>query len=202
MEHFDLAFIDAPELEPQANESPKAYRAFIDYCNLGAGRSLRKLVLMYRAQSEDKASMILPPTTRPATLGAWCSAFGWSERSKLYEKLRAAAERQMELEALKEMKQRHIDFAMYLFKIAGQQLQAMALDPNLRLSPAEVRQFIETAVRIEREARGAADLAGAVNEANTMSAGVGGRFRVIEIVKDYGKPGVTDDDDDEDHNDE
>ena len=76
----------------------------------------------------------------------------------------------------------------------------MALDRSSGLSPAEARQFIETAVRIEREARGAAaaELANAVNEASAVAAGVGGRFRMIEVVKDYGNPNAAEDDDEDD----
>lgn len=191
---------DDEYLQPQEGENAKQYRAFVDYCGLGGGRSLRKQMQLYRAQIEDKASTSSPPTSRFATLGEWSSKFRWMERAKLYEKLLAHTERQVEMQALKEMKERHIDFAMYLFKIAGLKLQEMALDRSSGLSPAEARQFIETAVRIEREARGAAaaELANAVNDASAVAAGVGGRFRVIEVVKDYGNPNAAEDDDEDD----
>ena len=197
MEGFDLGFVDSGELQPQEGEGSKAFRAFTDYCNLGAGRSLRKLAQAYRLQSEGEARAVLPPTVRPATLEQWSSTFRWVERSKLYERLRAAAEREADMMALKEMKGRHIDHAMYLLKLAGLKLQEMALESSSPLTPAEARQYIETAVRIEREARGAAaaELANSVAEANADTAGVGGRIRVIEVVKRYGSPGAAEDDD-------
>ena len=40
--------------------------------------------------------------------------------------------------------------------------------------------------------------ANAVNEASAVAAGVGGRFRVIEVVKDYGNPHAAEDDDEDD----
>lgn len=191
---------DDEELQPQEGEGAKAYRAFTDYCNMGAGRSLRKLVAVYAQQIDGKAAAELPPTTRLRTLEGWSVTFRWLERAKLFEKLRTHTERQVEMQALKEMKERHLDFAMYLFKIAGLKLQEMALDRTSSLSPAEARQYIESAVRIEREARGAAaaELANAVNEASAVAAGVGGRFRVIEVVKDYGNPHAAEDDDEDD----
>ncbi len=191
------AFLDDEELQPQEGESAKAFRAFTDYCNMGAGRSLRKLVRAYRGQIEDKASTVLPPTTRPATLGEWSIKYRWPQRVKVYEKLRIAAEREIDMQVLKAMKERHIDFALALFKIAGLKLQEMALERSSSLTPAEARQFIETAVKIEREARGAAaaEMANAVGQASAVAANMSGRFRVIEVVKDYGNPNAGDDDD-------
>ncbi len=63
-------------------EGPKHYRAFLDFCEMGPGRSLNGLNSSYqkRDQSEPKASPEKPPTKRLATLKGWSSKFNWQAR--------------------------------------------------------------------------------------------------------------------------
>lgn len=199
MTQIETNFIEHEDLQPQPGESAKAFRAFTDYCGMGSGRSLRRLVQAYRGQSDGKPAAELPPTLHVRTLEGWSSSFRWTERVKTYSRLKTAAEREMDMQVIKEMKQRHIDFAMFLFKLAGIKLQEMALERSSSLTPSEARQFVEAAVRIEREARNVAavELAVAAQEAAAAASNMGGRIRVIEVVKDYGNPNAAEDDDHE-----
>lgn len=56
-------------------ESNKARQAFEDYFNLGAGRSIDKLVQKYNEPSTKS-----PPTKHRATIGKWSSAHNWQQR--------------------------------------------------------------------------------------------------------------------------
>jgi len=70
-------FFDALRQVP--NETNKAYAAFLDYINMGAGRSLRKLHEEYLRQTVGK-----PPTKTIFTLEEWSSAHKWQDRLTQY----------------------------------------------------------------------------------------------------------------------
>jgi hypothetical protein len=74
------------------NETTKAYQALMDYCLMGAARSIRQLHAQYREQKADE-----PPTVRYKTLGQWSSRHNWQERVKDYEK-RLAEQREQRRE--------------------------------------------------------------------------------------------------------
>lgn len=61
------------------NETVKAYTAFLDYVNMGGGRSLRKLQAEYRRQTVAR-----PPSTRLETLTEWSKTHKWQDRLKAY----------------------------------------------------------------------------------------------------------------------
>lgn len=75
-------------LVQRKGEPVKAYTAFLDYVRLGAGRSLKTLLVQYRrVQSESKASPdsgATPPTLRLATLKTWSSKHQWQARLQAY----------------------------------------------------------------------------------------------------------------------
>ena len=196
METEDI-FVSDPDLQIGENETAKSYRAFVDYCQMGAGRSFAKLVEVYKQGIDGKATATRPPTLRVRTLEDWSSQHAWRARVRVYENLRSRAERQAELASIKEMNTRHINFALTMLNLAATQLQGFSLDRDLRLSVGEVRNLIVEAVRIERDARGAqsVDLANSLKDADDAARGSGGRFRVIEVVKDYGNPNPVESED-------
>lgn len=71
-----------PELSiicPQCEgERTKYYEAFCDYCLMGVGRSLSKLLKRYEEQEH-------PPTRRRPTLAGWSSKFNWGDRCKAWD---------------------------------------------------------------------------------------------------------------------
>lgn len=75
------------------DETPAAYTAFMDYVQMGADRSLRKLVEQYRQQKVSK-----PPTTRLETLADWSRHHRWQVRVSAYlqELQKLNAEKQKE----------------------------------------------------------------------------------------------------------
>lgn len=196
METEDI-FVSDPDLQIRDEETARSYRAFVDYCQMGAGRSFAKLVAVYKQNMDGKASAARPPTLRVRTLEDWSSQHAWRARVRAYENLRSRAERQAELASIKEMNTRHINFALTMLNLAATQLQAFSLDRDLRLNVGEVRNLIVEAVRIERDARGAqsVDLANSLKDADDAARGAGGRFRVIEVIKDYGNPNKVENED-------
>lgn len=69
-------------------ESPDAVKAFADYYELGASRSLEKLLDRYRSGTEPA------PTRRMTTLKTWSTTFGWQDRIRAItqEQLASATE--------------------------------------------------------------------------------------------------------------
>jgi hypothetical protein len=70
-------------IRQQTGETTRAYRAKKDYLAMGPGRSLEKLLALYRARNEN--GMGTAPTLRKATLAHWSGRWGWSRESALYD---------------------------------------------------------------------------------------------------------------------
>jgi hypothetical protein len=65
----------------QDGETDKSYAALVDYCRLGAGRSLRRLKDLYRSYTGQK-----PPTRHIGTLKTWSTTHGWQARVSEYDR--------------------------------------------------------------------------------------------------------------------
>lgn len=89
-------------MSEEHKETPLAYAAFLEYCALGRGRSLRKLAEI-RGQSEGKVH------ARLATIEDWSSKHKWQERVRQYD-AEIIAERVARKQAKREeMEDRHVD---------------------------------------------------------------------------------------------
>jgi hypothetical protein len=79
-------------------ETKRSYPAFLDYFNMGAGRSLKKLHNRYLQQTTKE-----PPTRKWNTITTWCKKYSWVDRVERADKLQRFAddeewrERRMEL---------------------------------------------------------------------------------------------------------
>lgn len=135
---------DAP-LEPwdrQEDESPKAFAAFRQYLDLGATRSLRKLV-----DSPDRVAGW-------STLSDWSSRFHWVERSRQWEDEQGRIETLELGEKVREMRRAHAGIGTLLISKAAQRLRS--IDPET-LSPREAMAMVELGSKLERQARGEPD---------------------------------------------
>lgn len=92
-------------------ETAKAHAAFVEYCALGPGRSLRKLAET-QDESGTKAGQIFKQ------LGIWSSQHNWQERVKQYDTERAEEKRIARERAREEAEQRHADQAQEEQEIA------------------------------------------------------------------------------------
>lgn len=90
-----MANQDYNALKPLASETDRAYKAFLDYIDMGATRSLHKLHAYYEGLSDSKARA----TSRMATLEGWSTVHRWQERVKdfLTERAQRIALKQEEI---------------------------------------------------------------------------------------------------------
>lgn len=131
-------------------ESRKSKLAFADYCTLGAGRSLDALLAQYVAQA---LSGRRPPTTVRFTMHEWSRRHDWVRRAAAYDVDLHQQARLAQIEAVRDMNERHINLARVMMMKVAQRLQS--LDPA-ELSPTEVARWADTCSKLERLARGEA----------------------------------------------
>ncbi|MGE5551503.1 MAG: hypothetical protein ACM3ZC_13405 [Bacteroidota bacterium] len=123
--------------EQQQGETAKAFAAFSAYRDMGAERSL------------SKVSHVLSKS-KPL-LQRWSSTYSWVERVEAWDRFTARQEQEAALKARLDMSARHAKAAMVLMQKALQKLAKMKPE---ELEPGDVARFIDTAVKIERVARG------------------------------------------------
>jgi hypothetical protein len=122
------------------NETPAAYAAFVVYRDQGITRSQHKT-----AEAIGKSRGLLC---------GWSRQHNWVDRATAWDD---HLQRQHDLEAvaaIRAMGDRHANTALLMQQKAIEALQAM--NPS-RLSPAEIRNFLVDAIKLERQARGEPD---------------------------------------------
>ena len=149
-----------------SGEPQKAYAAFLDYCRLGPGRSLAKLLDRYQSASKARpdSAPVLPPTKRLATLKGWSARFTWQTRVEAWDTAQQAAE-QAEW-AARRTQIREADWQ------AGEALRALAAQ-MLDQTP----QFLKTTRRLVKGQHGAAD-----REVITLALDQGTLFKAVELA--------------------
>lgn len=140
--------------ERQQGESSQAYEAFAAYRDMGAERSITRVV-----QELNKSR---------ALIGRWSKAWNWVERAREWDN---ELDRRAKAEAVKkykDMTNRHVNLAMQLQKKAVEALEVLDLG---ELSPKEILAFIEKAAALERLNR--TEQAGLSPDGNDKSGGAG-----------------------------
>ena len=135
--------------ERQPSDSKKAYAAFCDYRDMGAGRALDKLLARYQALPVT----IIPPTRYRWTIHGWSHRNGWQARVAVWDAELDRQARLVQIEAVKAMNESHINLARAMLGILARRLQT--LDPE-SLSPSDAARWAESLTKIERLARGEA----------------------------------------------
>ena len=126
--------------ERQPGETAKAFRAFTIYRDMGPGRSIRNVL-----KAVDK-----PDSYRPV-LERWSSQNRWVDRAAAWDDYLDQQARQAQVDALKEMYERHIQAAVAMQAKALKRLRGLSPD---ELSPMQVRLFLIEAAKLERMGRG------------------------------------------------
>ncbi len=153
-------------LERQAAETDRSYAAFLDYCRMGPGRSLRQLYAVYRRQVGTTSSSEKPPSTRLRTLQTWSAQFHWQDRLAAYQTERARHD-----QALWEERQRAVrqqDWAV------GSALRELA-EKVLEQSP----QFIKTTRRVIRAGKGEPE-----REVITLGIDLDGLVKLVKLASE------------------
>lgn len=123
--------------EKQKGESRQAFEAFSTYRDMGAARSLTKV-----AKKLNKSVTIL---------GRWSGRWNWVERASAWDLELDRQNREAQIEAIKEMSERHTREAMLFQQKVLERLRE--LRPG-ELSPQDMARWFEVAVKVERLSRG------------------------------------------------
>lgn len=131
--------------ERQPGESARAYAAFCIYRDMPPRkRSLREVAAKLKGKPGKYKSV-------PANISMWSAKWRWAERAAAWDEERDRQEREAQIRAVKEMRERHAREAMALQEKALKRLKAM--NPE-ELSPADVLRYFVEAAKLERISRG------------------------------------------------
>lgn len=158
-------------IERLPDEPDRAWAAFLDYCRMGPGRSLRKLVGAYREQSETArraqagggpGAAELPPTRRLTTVEGWSDRYSWQARVAEFDAQQQADD--LARWAVRREKARDRDWAQGdgLREIADKLIGAApaVIDRMVKAGQLDLRfltQVVETASKLQRLAAGLPD---------------------------------------------
>lgn len=142
MEGYETTPFDRRE-----GESLRAFKAFKTYCKMGRSRSMRLV-----AKEVGLAQV---------TLFGYSTKHHWVERALAWDRAKDAAERQAELEEIKEMKRRHVQAALQLQLFAVTELEKMVeAAEKCPVGSAEhevILKALKQATDLERLTRGQPD---------------------------------------------
>lgn len=133
-----MAKANTPEpWERQQGETSRAYEAFCEYRDMGAGRSHAKL------------GQKLGKNTR--TIADWSAKYEWVKRVAAWDEEQDRIARQAQTDEIKKMRKRHADLANAMLIKAAKALQRI---PEDEIKPSDISKFVETASKLERISRG------------------------------------------------
>lgn len=135
---------DVESWKRREGESSKAYQAFLTYRELGAERSIREAFRQYNRNAEKVHK-------REEVWWRWSSKYKWVARAEAWDTYINSTLDKKLLKGISEMRARHIERAIKLQDKVIDRLDA--LEPE-EIEPKHIPKYIETAVRIERMARG------------------------------------------------
>lgn len=123
--------------ERQKGESQKAFEAFACYRDLGPKRSIAKV-----AQKLGKST---------ALIARWSARWDWVARAEAWDREQDRLRRESQLEAIKRMNEQHALIASAFLQKLVERLRTV--NP-MELPAAAMPRWFETAVKVERLARG------------------------------------------------
>ncbi len=129
-------------------ESTRHRRAFDLYIRLGADRSLEAL---HEALEDDPSLIGIKRAPSRSTLESWSSTFHWQDRLLDLERQATDQDREQQLQALRDMNERHAKEGLALQQKGVERLHSM---PAEQLTPSDAVRALIEGVRLERLARG------------------------------------------------
>ncbi len=164
---FTLAKESEYPWERLQGETDRAFEAFLVYRDMGAARSTAKV-----AQELGKSK---------ALMDRWCSRWRWVRRVRLY----AAHEDHLRRERLRvqrlEMVERHARYGQWMQAKAAQLISSMSAE---HLTIEQARRYMETGVRVERDALGAPALDEATSGRDAATGPAGDWQSALENLSD------------------
>lgn len=150
----ELAGLEEPEhsWERQHNETDSAWDAFVVYRDLGPAK--RSLAEVGRVQGKHRRNYF-----------DWSSDWSWVRRCADYDAWMDRQTKLAEIEAIRDMKRRHVELALELQEAAKLGLKklietqkAIAGDPEAEpLNPKGIKELAELGAKLERLSRGEPD---------------------------------------------
>jgi hypothetical protein len=127
------------------DETEKAFKAFRLWLEIPAQhRSVAELERRAKAQDPDHAV---------TQFRFWHVRWRWQDRGRAYAAHLARTERIEKENRIREMTQRHAEAGASLLHVAGARIKQLKEKPAF-LDPKDVVAFIESGVKVERQARG------------------------------------------------
>jgi hypothetical protein len=148
-----MAYSTEPEdLDPlknpwdrQPRETSKAFAAFGDY--LALDPSKRRLAEAARVHGKSEG-----------TLARWCRRWRWVERALAWDDHVAREAREAELQAVRDMREREINFGQAMQALGGAKIselaEAIEKGQPVTLTVNEARMLIDIGMKLERRGRG------------------------------------------------
>ena len=172
--------------ERQPDETARAYEAFCIYRDLPPSeRSIKRACQIFHGDA-FKAS-------KNAIWSEWSRKHNWVERANAWLDEQDRVTREAELDALREMRRRHIQTAQHLVRLGAAQLTKLAKEleeeAGEKLSPAMILKFLKEGALLERLARGEPD-----SIVRQLLDGKGEDALTFKVV--FGKRGADDHDSD------
>ncbi len=162
------------------NETDKAWQAFQDFRDMGAGRSVVELVRQYKAK---KGNGEIPPTTSDSTLRNWAFENRWTERARAWD-----AEQEKKRVAQKELE----DQEKWISKVEAyrdkhQRLAAISFESSL-LIYAEVNKLLKSGNLTPEQVIRLAPYAPRYSETSSSAEGTAlGVTQILEEMNTKGK---------------
>lgn len=133
-----MAKVNTPEpWKRQEGETARAFEAFSKYRDMGADRSLRKVV-----QALNK---------NLTTIAEWSTKYEWVSRCAAWDAEQDRIARQQQLKDIKSMRKRHAALASSMLIKAASALQNL---PPEEISASEISRMVDIASKLERISRG------------------------------------------------
>ncbi len=163
-------------------ETAKAYRAFVDYCEMGAGRTIRGL---HQLCIEDASRR-----HRLRTLLGWSSQWHWQDRVAEYER-RAAEQREQERQRQRiEWEARTVQDAERIVNWFDERWKQFEQSPK-GVTPYQAREMGKLRREADDLGRRSLHLPNSVTESTVKGAGEGGEH-IIRVVWGNGESDGTD----------
>jgi hypothetical protein len=134
-------------------ESAKAYAAFCLYRDLGPRRSIDEASRRYHGREPSGGNGPQARRSREASglIRRWATRWDWAARARAWDQELASANAGKQLEAVKEMAERHAREAMLLQNKAVERLRQLRPE---ELKPRDTLAYLVEAAKLERLARG------------------------------------------------
>jgi len=159
-----LATIPPGPWDRRPGEPSRAYSALVLYLQMGPERTYAKMNKLYHYNID--------------TLYRWNAKYGWRDRIAAYDEYMNREIMGRLQSGIAEMCERHIEEARLLQSKAIDKLSNISPD---ELFPADIAKFLDAAIKIERQSRGAADQPN-INITATANSNSGDMLKVLVNV--------------------